>query len=87
MYKRYTEVDGLVLALAAGERIISISMLADGAGDMTCALANFSNLTASLATCPKGKAWSENWAGAVTSDGTGTITFTNLGHYEVQTVQ
>lgn len=92
-YKEYTEVDGAVLTLANGERVLSIAISADGGVAATLQYAGFTNLTGagggnpSPLTVPKGETISENWNGAINSDGTSTLTFAGLGHYVVKTEQ
>jgi len=84
-YKIYTEVNGNIVALADGERIMSVAVIADGAGNVTVDVAAANLASAQQVTVTQGNSVSLDWDGALR--GPGSVTFAGLGHYIVTTEQ
>lgn len=86
-YNIYTESGpgAPVVTLAAGERIMSVTVEPDGTNVVTIAVVT-ANLNRKDVVSAKGD-WGTDWDGALT--GPGTVTFGNLGagHYVVTTEQ
>jgi hypothetical protein len=86
-YKIYTEAGAgaPVVTLAAGERILSVTVEPDGTNVVTVVVVT-ANLARNDTVSAKGP-WGTDWDGALT--GPGTVTFGNLGagHYVVTTEQ